>query len=85
MINKLFKNKGHKVRLGHGTVKLGTSKLKDGGQLILTQIEKSNSGGLPGLTVKDADRVVLQFSSVNSINLMISQLETLKLILLEQR
>ncbi len=83
MIKRLISN-GLKARMGFGTVKMRTGKIKATGLIELTQIEQSEVGGVPGLIIPDSPKIIIEFSSVQSVDLMIKQLEAVKSLLSKQ-
>lgn len=71
---KKMLRKDHVVVLGQGLTKIS---VKDDA-LLLTPIEKSISGGEPGAEIKGAEKVIVQFSNIKSVDIMIAQLEDLR-------
>lgn len=81
MIQRLKNGKGAVARFGSGTVKIISYPLKTrpGGQIELTTCKKSPIGYNEGLeTVEGSNKIVLNFPSVKSLDILIQKLEDLR-------
>lgn len=80
MIQNLRNGKGAVARFGNGTVKIKpyTLKTRFGGQVELTTCRKTDVGGEAKESVPQSNKVVLDFSSVESLDVLIQKLQDLR-------
>lgn len=80
MIQKLRNNKGAVARFGQGTVKIKpyTLKTRFGAQVELTSCSRAEIGAEAAETIPHSNKIVLDFSNVESLDVLIEKLTDLR-------
>lgn len=80
MVTILRKGSGAVARFGQGTVKIKpyTLKTRFGGQVELTTCKKTATGADPGESVRNSNKIVLDFSTLESLDAVIKKLQDLR-------
>lgn len=80
MIEKFKKGNGTMVQFGHGTVSVKPYALKTryGGQIEMMNCSPSKIGSDPRSLNQGSHKVVLDFSNVESLDVVIEKLQTLR-------
>lgn len=80
MVQKLKNGRGAVARFGGGTVRINpyTLKTRMGGQVELTQCYKAAVGSSDAKTIPQSNKIVLDFDSVESLDVLIEKLQDLR-------
>lgn len=80
MIQKLKNGSGAVARFGNGTVRIKpyTLKTRHGGQVELTTCHKTKVGDEAFQTDRYSNKIVLDFASVESLDVLIAKLKDLR-------